>query len=125
MQLKQTANLALCNANAILLSSILFGLIAALYCSSIYADTQIDLVNASYTNDTQRTSIINALNNPSLLLKDQVTQLYKLRNYNLIWSNGQQYNENARELYKIIRQADKYGLSPADYDVNVIPYFLQ
>ena len=125
MQLKQTANLALCNANAILLSSILFGLITALYCSSIYADTQIDLVNASYTNDTQRTSIINALNNPSLLLKDQVTQLYKLRNYNLIWSNGQQYNENARELYKIIRQADKYGLSPADYDVNVIQYFLQ
>ena len=124
MQLKKTADLALKNANAILFSSLTIGLIGIFCSATILANSQNALIDVSNPENTQITSFIDVLNNSSLPLKDEVTKLYQLQNYNLIWSNGKQYNANAFELLEFIRHVDNLGLNPVDYDVNVIQYLL-
>ncbi len=124
MQLKKAANWAPIKANTILLSRIIVGLIGIVCSTSILANSQNTLIDVSDPGNTQQTSLIYALNNSSLSLKDEVIKLYQLRNYNLIWSNGEQYNANALELFEIIRHAGDFGLNPVDYDVNAIQYLL-
>ncbi len=66
-----------------------------------------------------------ALNNSSLPLINEVNKLYQSREYNLIWSDGLQYNNKAYDLLHAIENARKLGLNPTDYDVEIIKYFLE
>jgi murein L,D-transpeptidase YcbB/YkuD len=74
---------------------------------------------------TPEINIISALKTSSLPLKESLTNLYQLRNYKLIWSDGKQYNNNARQLLNAIQQADEYGLNAFDYDVKLLQDFLE
>lgn len=86
-------------------------------------DTKIDAQNKTSINKHQD-NLVSALNNSSLSLKNEVNKLYQLRDYNLIWSDGEEYNQNARELYEVISSAEEFGLNPIDYDDKTIAYFL-
>ncbi len=66
-----------------------------------------------------------ALNHSSLPLITDVIKVYKARKFNLIWSNGANYNKDAHSLYNAILNARKLGLNPADYDLEIIKYFLE
>ena len=65
-----------------------------------------------------------ALNNSSLPLIDEVTRLYETRDFDLIWSDGLQYNHKAHKLRRVIQNVRNLGLNPTDYDLNIIEYFL-
>ena len=65
------------------------------------------------------------LDNSTLPLIHEVTKLYESREYSLIWSDGTQYNLKAHDLYKAILNVRKIGLNPADYDLEIIKYFLE
>ena len=65
------------------------------------------------------------LDNSTLPLIHEVTKLYESREYSLIWSDGAQYNHKALDLYKAILNARNIGLDPADYDLEIIKYFLE
>ena len=113
-----------------LLSKITVSLCLLLITSNTHANMQTALLDANKL-DTDSTSINNhqdallsALNDSSISLKNEVKQLYQLRDYNLIWSNGYEYNKNAQELYEVIRSAEEFGLNPNDYDAEIIARFL-
>jgi len=125
MQLKKAANLAFKKASATLLSSIFAGVIGALCSASLLAKNQATFEVAPHASNIQQINILHSLNNSSLSLKDEVAKLYHLQNYKLIWSSGKQYNNNAFELFKVIQNAENLGLNPADYDAEVIQYFLE
>ena len=125
MQKRIAANLTTTKVNTTLVASVIIGLISIFCATPILANSQDPLANTLYPSNSQQSSFIYALNNSSLPLKNEVTKLYQLRNYSLIWSNGEQYNSNALELFEIIQHADNFGLNPADYDVDVIQYFLE
>ena len=125
MELREAMKLAQVRAKAFLISSMIIGL-TGIFCSApILASSKIAPAEITHPVKTQQSSFIYALNNSSLPLKQEVTKLYQLRNYDLIWSDGKQYNANALELYELIQQADDFGLNPVDYDVDVIQYFLE
>jgi len=92
-----------------------------------HANMQTALLDSNIVAPTNKyqDNLITALNSSSLNLKTEVNQLYQLRDYNLIWSNGEEYNQNAHALYEVIRTADEFGLSPDDYDAEMIAYFLE
>ncbi|QMU61028.1 MAG: L,D-transpeptidase family protein [Gammaproteobacteria bacterium] len=79
----------------------------------------------SSPDNSLHSSLNYALNNSTLPLINEVTKLYESRKYNLLWSNGNQYNHHAHALYNAIQNARKLGLNPADYDLDVIKYFLE
>ncbi len=65
-----------------------------------------------------------ALEHSSLPLINEVTKLYENRGFDLLWSNGEQYNNKAHDLYRVIQNTRKLGLNPHDYDLEIIEYFL-
>ncbi len=125
MEFTKVFRLTLRRVNIIFPPGLIVGLISTFCAAYVYANNQSVLTDAFRPNAQHQSSFIYALNNSSLPLKSEVTKLYQLRNYDLIWSNGEKYNNNALELFEIIRQADKFGLNPLDYDAEIIQYFLE
>ena len=91
---------------------------------SVLASSQYALGNAVYTHEAPQINVINVLSKSKLPLKNEVAKLYELQGFELIWSDGTQYNDNARQLVEIIQQARRYGLNALDYDLEFIQYFL-
>lgn len=105
-------------------AGILIALCSILYVQPGFASSQYALTNAVYTHEAPQINVINVLSKSKLPLKNEVAKLYELRGFELIWSDGSQYNDNAKQLVEIIQQADKYGLDALDYDLEFIQYFL-
>jgi len=100
-------------------------LIFASYPYFVFANNTSQPQNSIDSGNPSSSGLKQALNNSSLPLINEVTKLYKSREYNLIWSNGIQYNKKAHDLYNAIQNAHKLGLNPADYDLGIIKYFLE
>lgn len=83
------------------------------------------LTPALLANNSQQNDIQRALTTFSLPLSNQVNKVYASRNYTLIWSDGSQFNDKAHALFNVIKSARKIGLNPADYDLDVIKYFIE
>jgi murein L,D-transpeptidase YcbB/YkuD len=79
----------------------------------------------SYSDSSLNVGLRYTLNNSTLPLINEVSKLYETRHYSLIWSDGTNYNTKAHMLFRIIQNARKLGLNPADYDIEVIQYFLE
>lgn len=111
-----------------LIHNIAIGLCLILVALNAHANMQTALLDTNTTSasaNKYQDNLVSVLNNSGLALINEVNQLYQLRDYNLIWSNGQEYNQNAHELYEVIRNADEFGLSPKDYDAEMIAYLLE
>ena len=106
-------------ASALLCGSALLGSL-----QSASANSQYALGNAVYTHEAPKINVIKVLSNSKLPLKNEVAKLYELQGFDLIWSDGSKYNDNARQLVEIIQQAERYGLNALDYDLEFIQYFL-
>lgn len=76
-------------------------------------------------NSELNTGLKYALSNSSFPYINDVIKLYEHRKFNPIWSNGSQYNNDAHALYNAILNSRKIGLNPADYDLEIIKYFLE
>ena len=99
-------------------------LVLTLNSSIAFANNFNQIENTANLDNKLTSSLKYALNNSSLPLIDEVTRLYETRDFNLIWSDGLQYNNKAYELHRVIQNARKLGLNPADYDLDIIEYFL-
>jgi murein L,D-transpeptidase YcbB/YkuD len=95
------------------------------FSTAAHAGTHFILMGSGSVPQAAELNIINALNTSSLPLKKPLTSLYKLRNYKLIWSDGKQYNDNARQLFKAVNQAAEFGLNAVDYDAKLLQSFLE
>ena len=104
-------------------SALLLGWVL-LSAQSVSANSQYALGNAVYTHEAPQINVIKVLSNSTLPLKNEVTKLYELQGFDLIWSDGSKYNDNARQLVELIQQAERYGLNALDYDLEFIQYFL-
>ena len=93
--------------------------------NNIYAVSHLTLMSHTLTPKPAEINIINALDHTTLPLKKPLNELYQLRDYKLIWSDGTQYQENAKQLFQSIQQANKFGLNPYDYDAELIQSFLE
>ena len=94
-------------------------------CSSVIFANSVPQSGDIHDSDRPLNSQLKfALDNSTLPLIHEVTKLYESREYNLIWSDGTQYNLKAHDLYKAILNARKLGLNPADYNLEIIKYFL-
>lgn len=122
MQLKLRTNIF--RLRKMFYAGILIGLSVFLCLPPSFASSQYALTNAVYTHEAPQINVINVLSKSRLPLKNEVAKLYELRGFELIWSDGTQYNDNAKQLAEIIQQADKYGLDALDYDLEFIQYFL-
>ncbi len=100
----------------VLLTSILF-------CQNVTASNLIQ--SESIAENDLTINIKSVLKNSSLPLISEVSKLYESREYHLIWSDGLQYNKSAHNLYRAILNSRKLGLNPADYDFDVLKYFLE
>lgn len=76
-------------------------------------------------NNAQQNELQQALSALALPLIDEVNEVYTSRDYALIWSDGSQFNDKAHALFNVIQNARKIGLNPADYDLEVIQYFIE
>ena len=124
MQLHNTANILHKFANKSLLAASIFCVLYMTFTSPVIASNLSDNKNASNIIDTQLNYIKYALKHSNFSHKKELKTLYELQGYELIWSNGEIYNDNAEELYSILLRADDFGLNPQDYDVGIIKYFL-
>ena len=95
------------------------------FSATVHAGIHFTLMSSGSLPQPSEINLINALKTSSLPLKKPLTSLYQLRNYKLIWSDGKQYNDNAKQLYTAIQQADEFGLNTFDYDAEVLQYFLE
>ena len=105
------------------LASWLCGL--SLAAEPLLASSQYMLSNAVHAHQSPQLNLVSTLKRSSLPMIEEVTRLYEIRNFQLIWSNGLEYNQNAQELLETINQADNFGLNPFDYDIEFIRYFLE
>ena len=124
MQLHNTANILHKFANKFLLAASVFCVLYMTFTSPVIASNLSDNKDASNIIDTQVNYIKYALKHSNFSHKKELKTLYELQGYELIWSNGEIYNDNAEELYSILLRADDFGLNPQDYDVGIIKYFL-
>ena len=98
-------------------------LISILFSQNVIAN---NLNQSEYIAESDNTlNLKSVLKNSSLPLINEVSKLYESRQYNLIWSDGIQYNNRAHNLYRVIQNIRKLGLNPADYDIDVLKYFLE
>ncbi len=95
------------------------------FSSIVHAGIHFTLMASGSVPQPPEITLINVLKTSSLPLKKPLASLYKLRNYKLIWSDGKQYNDNARQLFNAIKQADEFGLNAFDYDVELLQDFLE
>ncbi len=95
------------------------------YSSTVLANNVSQPNNPVISDRAVNTGLKYILNNSSLPLINEVTKLYESRDFNLLWSNGAQYNNHAHTLYDAIINARKLGLNPNDYDLDIIKYFLE
>lgn len=92
--------------------------------TQVIAASHLTLMGTGLTPEPVEINIISALENTSLPLKKPLSQLYQMRSYKLIWSDGEQYNTKTSQLIKLIQQAHHYGLNSADYDLELLNSFL-
>lgn len=90
-----------------------------------FANNTSQPLTANDPNFLFKNGIQYALNNTTLSHIEKVSELYQAREFNLIWSDGKKYNDNAHDLLTAIQNARKLGLNPTDYDLEVIKYFLE
>ncbi|MDH3608841.1 MAG: L,D-transpeptidase family protein [Gammaproteobacteria bacterium] len=103
-----------------------FALLVFVVSSSVtFANNASQPENKSALNSPLKIELKSVLNNSSLPLINEVSKLYESREYNLIWSDGAQYNSKAHDLLNAIQNAHKFGLNPSDYDLEIIKYFLE
>ena len=88
------------------------------------ASHQAVMVSSAFTQSPIQINLISALNHTNLPLKNEVTKLYASQDFKLLWSNGKSYNDNAKQLFKTIQQADNFGLNPNDYDYQILQSFM-
>ena len=105
----------------------IFILLLTVYSVSIaQAESELSSINTYTVNDNQPDEgLVYVLTHSSLPYIKQVSKLYQQRGHALIWSNGHIYNNNATELVKFIKNADRFGLNPRDYDLDVVEYFIE
>ncbi len=85
----------------------------------------IVLINSYVYANTEQKSLRSVIEALSLPMIHEVSKVYESRDYTLIWSDGSSYNEHAYLLLEVIKNARKLGLNPADYDEDIIQYFLE
>ncbi len=90
----------------------------------VTAGSHLTLMSSGLTPQASELNIIHALNHSTLPLKKTLNELYQLRDYKLIWSDGKKYNDNAKQLLLSIQTATQFGLNPFDYDAELIHSFL-
>lgn len=95
------------------------------FSASVHAGLHFTLMGTGSIPQPAEITIINALKTSSLPLKNQLSDLYQLRDYELIWSDGKQYNDNAKQLFSAVQQSYEYGLSAFDYDAELLKSFLE
>jgi len=105
--------------------SAIFIVFCAASLSSTYANNIPQPESNSNSQNLHAVELKNALSRSNLPLINVVTKLYEAREHNLIWSDGEKYNSKAHDLLNLIQNARKAGLNPADYDLEVIQYFLE
>ncbi len=91
----------------------------------VHAGLHFTLMGAGTIPQPAGINLLHALKSSSLPLKNQLRDLYKIRDYELIWSDGEQYNNNAKQLFSVIQQSHEYGLSAIDYDAELLQSFLE
>ncbi len=101
------------------------GVVCILFCMQAAYANHLTLMGAGLTPQPSQINILNTLENTSLPLKKSLNAFYQLRDFKLIWSNGETYNDNAKQLLDIIQQAGSYGLDPAEYDAELLHSFLE
>ncbi|MFK7794743.1 MAG: murein L,D-transpeptidase [Gammaproteobacteria bacterium] len=107
--------------------SIHFILLAAClgFTSTVQAGIHFTLMGSGSLPQAEEISLITELKDSSLPLKKSLKSLYQLRNYKLIWSDGEKYNDNAKQLLSTIQQSHEFGLNAFDYDAESLQSFLQ
>ncbi len=125
MQLTIAAKLAIRYAVTTLSASLLLCLLGLFGSTTIFANNLSPQQSLTHPNGEIKANILQALNKSSLILKDDIKELYTLHDFNLIWSNEGKYNDNAYELFSFIENANHVGLDPSHYDLDVIQYFLE
>ncbi len=95
------------------------------FSNAVHAGIHFTLMGSGTIPHATEINLINALKTSSLPLKQPLTNLYQLRNYKLIWSDGEQLNDNARQLVTLIQQAENFGLDASDYDAGLLQDFLE
>lgn len=85
----------------------------------------VTLAGSFVSANTQPKELRYVLEALPLPMMHEVSKVYRLRDYALIWSDGISYNEHAHLLLQVIKNARKLGLNPADYDEEIIQYFLE
>ncbi len=95
------------------------------FTSTVQAGIHFTLMSSGSLPQAAEVNLINASKASSLPLKKPLTSLYQLRNYKLIWSDGEKYNDNAKQLFSAIQQAHEFGLNAFDYDAELLQDFLQ
>ncbi len=93
--------------------------------SDAMAGIHLTLMSSGLTPKPAEPTIIQALQNTKLPLKNSLAKFYQLRQYRPIWTDGQHYNDKARQLLDAIHQAGNYGLNPFDYDAKILRSFLE
>ncbi len=99
--------------------------IGILYRLCVFVFTFLVLTSPHVFANTEQKSLRSILEALSLPMIHEVSKVYESRDYTLIWSDGSNYNEHAYLLLKVIKNARKLGLNPADYDEDIIQYFLE
>lgn len=99
-------------------------LLNVLFITSVHASNQASMISSAYTQPFIEINLISALNHTNSPLKNEITKLYESQDFKLLWSNGENYNNNAKQLFKTIQHADSFGLNPNDYDYHLIQSFL-
>ena len=103
----------------------ILGVICLALASHAQAASHLTLMSSGLTPQPKQLNTIYALNYSTLPLKKPLSELYQLRGYKLIWSDGNQYNDNAKQLLSSIQNASQFGLNPFDYDAELIQSFLE
>ena len=97
----------------------------AINSSTLHANKLKQTENNYNSSAPFSTSLQHVLTHSSLPLIDEVSRLYKNRDFKLIWSDGLHYNNKAHDLFRVVKNARKLGLNPSDYDIDIIRYFLE
>ena len=100
-------------------------LFCVLHITSSLASNQATMMSSAFTQTPSQINIINAISHTNLPLKKEIRRLYEMQDFQPIWSDGTNYNDNAKQLLEIIKQADNLGLNPIDYDSHLIQSFLE
>lgn len=107
------------------ISPVILVLLAMLITTSSVSANHLTLISTGLTPNPDQINIFNTLSKTTLPLKKSLNAFYQLRDFKLVWSDGESYHDNTKQLIQAIQRASIYGLTPAEYDYQLLESFLK